>query len=1058
MRVVAGTTYHFALYAPPGQVAGHITMEPINAPPNDFRRDAALLSGNSVRVTGQLLHSTLEVGEAGYDPSIWYRWVAPAVGRLRYWVDGGAGLWERGLHVRATFDNDDAVGMTRVDAGEVVYLQVSAPWTDRPAILNLEFEPGTPVLNDALADAMPISQFPFDYEGDILWATREAGEPGGSYPDSGPRTAWYSFRGTELGVVSASVRSIEIHWNVRLVVYRGTSMAALQYLGGTTSGTFSFIAEPGQEYRLQVQDTQNGGFPGRYSLAAGFAPKPTNDMFADRIALAGNEHNISSWMMSPTTEPGEPLVAPQLGGTLWWTWTAPADGRLGIIPGQIWRPAGATLARLAVYTGDSLDQLIVASTNAPFLFNAKQGTTYQIQLYPDQSNVFEYTGFRLEFFPFLPATNDNFADAAEFDGMPRSNRGATREPGEPQHASGGPNKSLWWKYTSAHNHTGAMVRPEFSTMGPVTIAVYQGGSVDTLRLIHKGVDAAFFDAWAGETFYVAVETPAAITGDIRIELFAWMQTTATRAVAGNLVQNGSFESFESTAWASQEVGGSFNAVAPDGRNFLTTWIGWLRQDIPTRAGERYRIRFVFTTAEANRDSFIVFFGGAEVGRTRAPNTQWNVAEFIVTAAGATTRLEIRGSGPAGPGGSLDHVSVVSLSQPPVVVTEPVSATVFEGSPIMFHAGLTGADPMSRQWFRNDQPIAGETDVALRLSAARVEDAGIYHLVATNPYGRAETTRVRLTVEPAAPLQIVLQPQGEVVFAGQYLALQTAAVGAGAIHYQWLRNGAPIEGQTNRALVFPAFAAEEQGTYTVRVSNAAENVTSIPAVVTLAPGVPRGGGLVFFSNAWGDYFNPTVVPVFDVGGEIRLDGTNYVAQLYAGPTAELLRPVGPPCRFGLRNNGTWLGRTIALPNIAPDSQAFVQVRVWDESAASSYEAARALGARFGRSGIMTVTTQAPMVPPLIHAGAPLDGLQSFSLMAGLPNFVTGNLTLEERQPGGVLVWRLTGAAGFRYLIERQTDGASWLPLTVLQNTGGSVRFTDPADPTARSQLYRARMLD
>ena len=81
-----------------------------------------------------------------------------------------------------------------------------------------------------------------------------------------------------------------------------------------------------------------------------------------------------------------------------------------------------------------------------------------------------------------------------------------------------------------------------------------------------------------------------------------------------------------------------------------------------------------------------------------------------------------------------------------------------------------------------------------------------------------------------------------------------------------------------------------------------------------------------------------------------------------------------------------------------------------------------------------------------------------LQAGLPNFTTGLLELAERHDDGTLVWQLKGAAGFRYLIERQTDGASWFPFQVLTNLTGVVTFTDSFAGDSKTRFYRARILD
>src|SRR5207247_10160892 len=120
--------------------------------------------------------------------------------------------------------------------------------------------------------------------------------------------------------------------------------------------------------------------------------------------------------------------------------------------------------------------------------------------------------------------------------------------------------------------------------------------------------------------------------------------------------------------------------------------------------------------------------------------------------------------------------------------------------------------------------------------------------------------------------------------------------------------------------------------------------------------------------------------------------------------------------------------VTVPSVPPMGQAFAQIRVWEVAKGASYEEARALGGRFGRSSVIEVTLGSiPSPPPY------LIGLQSFSLHVGLPQFNTGRLELAERKPDGTQVWSLTGEAGYRYLIEKNSDNSTRKPLMVIANT-------------------------
>jgi hypothetical protein len=131
-----------------------------------------------------------------------------------------------------------------------------------------------------------------------------------------------------------------------------------------------------------------------------------------------------------------------------------------------------------------------------------------------------------------------------------------------------------------------------------------------------------------------------------------------------------------------------------------------------------------------------------------------------------------------------------------------------------------------------------------------------------------------------------------------------------------------------------------------------------------------------------------------------------------------------------------------------------VRAWDTAFGPSFEAVRALGGRFGKSAILQVTAGGGGQPP-----ANLQGLQSFSLQAGLPYLQVASLEFVEKQPPATLVWALHGQAGNIYTIEKREPGAVWQPYAVVTNVTGTVDFTDTvADGSGLVVLYRARILD
>src|SRR6267142_1087615 len=92
---------------------------------------------------------------------------------------------------------------------------------------------------------------------------------------------------------------------------------------------------------------------------------PANDDFANRIALTGSSFTFTGTLVGATVEPAEGagffgFYPPPGGGSVWWTWTAPATTRVFI---EIPPTPSTTNAELAVYTGTAINALTFIDLN-----------------------------------------------------------------------------------------------------------------------------------------------------------------------------------------------------------------------------------------------------------------------------------------------------------------------------------------------------------------------------------------------------------------------------------------------------------------------------------------------------------------------------------------------------------------------------------------------------------------------------------------------------------------------------------------------------------------------
>jgi hypothetical protein len=791
-----------------------------------------------------------------------------------------------------------------------------------------------------------------------------------------------------------------------------------------------------------------------------------NDSFGNSVQLSGtNISNYTGTFQDATLEPGEPH--PYATNTVWLSWAAPATGAV-----QIWTipeffgqaPVGYPAA---VFTGSTVDHLqqvptvpIYSYQVDPVRFVAMGGVVYHFQLSGPETNY----SFSLQFQPYGPCTNDYFTNAINLDGTPQPVAGATMEPGEPAHFGAMPQKSLWWKWQPQHWSACTLDASTSLASNHVT-AVYVGNSVDTLSLVRKSTNSpCSFTADGGATYYIAAAVPTNAVGDIRLNLQN-PQSQASHPPDGNVLGEPSWEGtglYDLVYWKVtgliggyvNEYGGADGTTWPELSTGTAIW-----QDFPTVPGHTYAVRFAWrmggNLSQGSGDAQVaVAWDGHQLGTSVIPEAEsgawhWD-NNYSPIASNATSRIAFTN---IGRNMEMDAFSAVDVSDPPAVVTQPASLSSVAGGSATLAVGVTGTEPLHYQWYFQGALMEGETGSQLELTSLTTNQIGDYRVVITNNFGMVTSAVASLLVDVPTGATILFQPYGDTVPAGNDFTFTVVATGTPPLGYQWFFNGTMVDGATNHNLTLTNVQGGAAGVYAVRVQDQSSTVWSFPATLTVGTS-NLGGGEINFAN-WFVTMATNALPVFDVDGTTLLNGSEYVAQLYAGPELASLRPVGEPTPFQSGYSaGYFVPQTLTLGNVAPGSNAVVQVRAWDTAFGSSFEAARALGGRFGKSQIFQIVAGGGGRSP-----AALQGLQSFSLQAGLPYLQVASLEFVEKQPPKTLVWALHGQPGNIYTIEKREPDAVWKPFAVVTNITGTVNFTDTADHGSGGMvLYRARILD
>jgi hypothetical protein len=414
--------------------------------------------------------------------------------------------------------------------------------------------------NDNFANAEVVSgALPLTVAGTTVGATRETGEPTPPrmYPDG--HSIWFRWEAPATEAITVDVCGDE-EQPLLTAVYTGSNLSGLTEVannndiaaprascrGGEQEAIFT--AKAGTVYSIWVDSGGAWNSPeptdgeGGIELNLSRTPRPSNDDFADAETLLleesvywpGTERasfSVDNW--GATKEAGEPDHRGDQGGaSVWFEWTAPRTGGVFV---QTYGGLVTDDPLLAVYAGASVSTLtpvpqIDSNPDGDYTFFAEAGTTYRIAVdgafkaSASEADMFEINGS----LAYTPG-NDDFEEAAElinpFTGEPYtevtiggpSTIGATKQPGEPDHAGNPGGHSVWFEWTAPE--TGSVQMSACQNSFPTLLAVYEGSELSHLTPVASGTDApnsgcADMGGLSGE---VALNIHEGVTYDIAVD-------------------------------------------------------------------------------------------------------------------------------------------------------------------------------------------------------------------------------------------------------------------------------------------------------------------------------------------------------------------------------------------------------------------------------------------------------------------------------------------------------------------------------------------------------------
>ena len=364
-------------------------------PPNDDLSRAGAIAGASGTVRGSNLEATKEAGEPNHarDPggaSIWYRWTAPADGRVMFTTRASTFDTTLAVYTGATMRDlipvaasDDVGGIETSDVNFAVTRGVEY----RIAVDGFRGKRGLVVLhwarpppNDNIADARVITGRSGTMPATAREATLEDGEPLPA-TEGGGGSVWFRWVAPTAG--SARFAALRTRSFAALTAYTGSTIGDLRPVQSSSGQEdesevgpiLRFRTQARAEYLIAVNAFNRRG--GSFTLAWSLVQPPRNDDLAAGRRVRGIAGQLRGSNVGATSEPGERSGA----ATVWYSWRAPVTGR------AVFTTAGSRFDTvLRAYRGASRRQLVplggnddsVFGLDSLVMFRVTAGTEYRI--------------------------------------------------------------------------------------------------------------------------------------------------------------------------------------------------------------------------------------------------------------------------------------------------------------------------------------------------------------------------------------------------------------------------------------------------------------------------------------------------------------------------------------------------------------------------------------------------------------------------------------------------------------------------------------------------------
>lgn len=340
--------------------------------------------------------------------------------------------------------------------------------------------------------------------------------------------------------------------------------------------------------------------------------------------------------------------------------------------------------------------------------------------------------------------NDNFGNAQAITSANGSasghNNGATGEPDEPSHGlTASAKTSVWYNWTAPTSGTVSFNLS--TTTANMVVAAYTGTALPTLTRVAQAnpYQRLIFPAVAGTVYRLAIGS--ADVGSRGTFTLTWRMIPNDDFANAQILSGDSGNITIDTNGATSEPGEPA-LVSTYSSYSNSVWYRWT----PTVTGTA-----TISAGALDGTSIVAVYTGSSldtVSRVAVGGASTVASAIFNVTAGTTYSIAVGGNSSGNPPARL----IWSVTSLPVITSSASNAPWIGGSIGTISVTVVSATPVTYQWFKDGNPIAGAQSATLTIQNVQAADAGSYEVAVTNAGG---TTR-----GGASTLGILLPPAND----------------------------------------------------------------------------------------------------------------------------------------------------------------------------------------------------------------------------------------------------------------------------------------------------------